>query len=120
MCIQSVLRLENNKLVKSGSLFLWKPFRQQLINVRRLLLNNGVYSTDMLAEWPLQRGRVAVNTWCLEWQPIVQTPGLRGDEQVAEDAESDDEGEKNHSCYRETHKSTKTVKQNEYTINLLL
>lgn len=53
----------------------------------------------------------ARSTWCSEWQPVVQTSGFGGDEQITEDTQSDDEGQENYSCYRETHKSSKTVRQ---------
>ncbi|TNN59520.1 hypothetical protein EYF80_030244 [Liparis tanakae] len=57
------------------------------------------------------RPRAAVGTWRSERQPIVQTSWFGGDEEIAEDTQSDDEGEKNHSCHRETHESSETVQQ---------
>lgn len=59
----------------------------------------------------VQREGPAVSTWCPERQPVVQTSGFGGDEQIAEDTQSDDEGQENNSCYRETHKSSKTIGQ---------
>lgn len=52
-------------------------------------------------------GLVATDsTWCSKRQAVVQTSGFGGDKQVTEDAQSDDEGKEDHSCYRETHKSS--------------
>lgn len=115
--LETVVHLINKLyLINTGifffiSFFLSKPSGQSLINVRRLLPNNSVYFIDVLAERALRRDSSAVSTWCSEGQPVVQTSGFSGDEQIAEDTESDDEGKKNHCCYRETHKSPKTIKK---------
>lgn len=61
--------------------------------------------TSVTAEHPSVYGD---STWSSERQPIVQTSGFSGDEQIAEDTQSDDEGKKNHSCYREGHESAQT------------
>lgn len=108
-------KLENNKIAKSASFSPAEPLDEQLMSGRRLLLNNTVYFIDVLAERPLHGDWSAVGTWRPQRQPVVQTSGFSGDEQIAEDAESDNEGEKNHGCYGETHKSSKTVKQEAQT-----
>lgn len=96
--------------------FFPKPLGHPLIRyIRGLLLNKSVYVIHVFAECPLQGDGNAVSTWCSEWQPIVQTSGFGGDEQTAEDTKSNDEGKENHSGYRETHKSPKTIRHRAKT-----
>lgn len=53
-------------------------------------------------------------TWCSERQAVVQAAGFGGDEQVAQDAQGNNEGQENHCCHRQAHKGTQTAwQQNE-------
>lgn len=58
-------------------------------------------------------GVLLLGTWCSQRQAVVQAAGFGGDEQVAEDAEGDDEGQKNHSCHRQTHEGTETIERQQ-------
>lgn len=60
----------------------------------------------MSQSWSL---RARCRTWCSERQPVVQASGFGGNKQIAEDTQSDDEGQENHCCYRETHESSETA-----------
>lgn len=61
----------------------------------------------------INMGVLPPGTWCSQRQAVVQAAGFGGDEQVAEDAEGDDEGQKNHSSHRQTHERTETIEQQQ-------
>lgn len=52
-------------------------------------------------------------TWCMQRQTVVQSPGLGGDEKVAEHTYRNDEGQKNHRCYWQAHQRPNTEKKKE-------
>lgn len=52
-------------------------------------------------------------TWCSEGQAVIQATGFGGDEEVAEDTYSDEEGKQDHRCNGQTNQSTDAESRGE-------